>query len=1230
MDRIVRQISPPPNSDDAEQTRSFSSFSDQANIVLLGDPGAGKSHTFEQFAQAGQGRLVTVRSFLVTPAVPSTETLFVDGLDERRAGRSDRDTVDELVEKLFAVGPKKVRISCRAADWLGDSDLAALRPYFETNGGAPVVLLLERLSCEEQRAVLIDQGMREDEASSFIAEAESRSLSDFLENPQNLIMLSKVVGNGQWPVTRRQLFEMATQLFLQEFNSEHARSGGGIYSVDELRLIAGAVLTARLISDIEAISLSDQEGSAEIPSYRSFNMVDPVKLQAALGRRVFKAGPQRETIDYTHRTTAEYLGAAWLADAVRKGLPIGRASALIGIDGHPAPELRGLHAWLAVHLPECADQLIDADPYGVLTYGDAASLSRSSCARLVQALGRLSETDPWFRSGNWQAPSIGGLARADMTGEFRAVLRSPTFGFAVRSIVVEALALGTPLLAMKDDLAAALVREESTFAERLYALMALLRLGADGETTIVGAYGNLGKDDSAIRLRAQIVGKLYGKPFGPPAIVQLLKDTWKGEGRTTGLVLHSLANDIPISDVPAVLDGVLPARPQETVDRRGAWDVAAFYEIILTRAWESVPAFDADRAFKWLEVRRSMRGMYSGDRGERLRTAMRARPERLRAMADRFLTNFVADDYSWLRFTRFREATFFEISPGELLDGVIRHLKAADKVSEKEVFLYEAALSLCHQASEPHGLAAFDELYDMADTRPELTQARMRGTLCGLPPGYFPRTAPGAETDDGPSADQLRQEFAADAADIRAGQNLGRLGWAAIIYFALFDDVDGNATPHQRLVNFLGEDNAQAALTGFRAVLARQDLPSFNEVLDLAARHRRGTWWFAIVAGLNEKSSTEPNFDDVSDDLLRAMLAFDLTNPIPEAGDGKSGWLVHEWKEHVFRQRQDLVSDAYTAVARIKMNAGEDYVAGLHELLHEPALQLFRTPVALEFLRDYPNAPIFRLRDLLDAATKDSAAHADLLVLARNVLAGGVPVDEPQRDIWLAVAFALSPVEFRTAVEARAQVRPGLVFELRTWTGFSRDAEGVRTDLPLPEVEFLARLVGSHFPLAGYPSNGWSGDTNPWDASDYFRALADAISANPSAAATTALERLAQDPALVSYRPHLLHDLASQQQRRRDAEYDRPDWSETIKLSRTELPQLWPTCMLCSSPSCGIKRNSSRGRTLTFTRHSGISIVTRSQRVQDPGSVSGHARRPVAATPLAARNLSGTRRTYGR
>jgi hypothetical protein len=88
------------------------------------------------------------------------------------------------------------------------------------------------------------------------------------------------------------------------------------------------VLAARLISDIEAISLADQEGTETISSYRTLPFFDPGKNIATLGRRVFAGGPAPETVDYVHRTTAEYLGAAWLAHAVRAGLPIGRVAAL--------------------------------------------------------------------------------------------------------------------------------------------------------------------------------------------------------------------------------------------------------------------------------------------------------------------------------------------------------------------------------------------------------------------------------------------------------------------------------------------------------------------------------------------------------------------------------------------------------------------------------------------------------------------------------------------------------------------------------------------------------------------------------------------------------------------------------------------------------------------------------------------------------------------------------------
>jgi hypothetical protein len=130
-------------------------------------------------------------------------------------------------------------------------------------------------------------------------------------------------------------------------------------------------------------------------------------------------------------------------------------------------------------------------------------------------------------------------------------------------------------------------------------------------------------------------------------------------------------------------------------------------------------------------------------------------------------------------------------------------------------------------------------------------------------------------------------------------------------------------------------------------------------------------------------------------------------------------------------------------------------------------------------------------------------------------------------------------------VEARAAVQPNLIFDLRDRSGFARDGQPTAI-LPVEVMEFLAQLTGGLFPETRPPENGWSGNTNAWDGVEYFRTLINTISALPSDAASNALIRLESNTLLVSYLPQVRHALAEQMQRRRDTEYDRPDWTHTI------------------------------------------------------------------------------------
>jgi predicted NACHT family NTPase len=1133
----------PDRPQDAEP-RPFADFGTARDLVLLGDPGAGKTYVFKEAAAAEGSRFIKARAFLAMPASMLTgQALFIDGLDEKRAGRGDRDTVDDLLTKLFEVNPAKVRISCRVADWLGASDLAALQPYFEQHGETPV-LLLQSLSRTEQVAILTAQGAGAADADGFLTEATERGLSDFLENPQNLIMLWKAVKAGnEWPATRKDLFEVSTRLLLAEFDEERARSRNGSLSVAELRPVAGAVCAARLISDVEGVSLTDLEGTDDIPGYRSVKFFPPEQVQAALGRRVFDAGQEPEMVDYAHRTTAEFLAAEFLAARVRAGLPFGRVTALMGVDGHPAPELRGLHAWLAVHLSEQADALIEADPYGVLTYGDAASLTPSSCACLVRALDKLSNENPWFRSGNWDSKSIGGLARADMVAEFRAILNNPASGFSVRSVVVDALMLGTIIPEMVPDLASVLARQASPFGERLHALSALLRYGATGETAINDVFANnLAKATND--LRAEIIRALYGRPYGAPDIAALLNDSQVGEEPAGSGLFWNLADAIPEADLPVVLDGIVPAADDSQGRSRRGWDAGSFYARALVRAWRAPGPFDPARALGWLRKRIAFKGASYESRGRGLREAMRETPERLTQLAEHFLRTVPLDGNEWLSWNRFREGLMFELSTDALLEIAWAELQAATTGSGRRAFLCEVAFGLAYHSSEPHASVVFDQLFALPDTDATLDAVRARATVTNLPTRYFEGRTSQEEVDIEASREKQRQDFDCDSKQIRSGLHVGWLLHIMRFYFAWYDDLDREGTPRTRVASWFGEERVDSALEGLAATLSRDDLPAFADVVSTVAERQHSDWWYVLAAGLDERIAAGQGLSNLSDDFLQGMLTFDVACPVYEPRDGVEHVMVHPWSKELMGQRSELVREAYLAIARACLAKGHEFADGLHELLTEPAFESSRADIVLELLRDYPNAAQFRLGEMLSAAAKLPVVHGRLVALARTVLAGNA-LAERQRDLWLATAYVLEPAAFENDVRQRAAAHPAFIFDLRDKSGFADRGQPTQAP-PVAMLEFMVRLAGGLFPEASHPPHAWGGNTNAWDAADWVRSLISMVSASSNQAATEALERLRDDSQLASYRPHVLHALANQRQRRRDAEYDRPDWSQTI------------------------------------------------------------------------------------
>jgi hypothetical protein len=894
--------------------------------------------------------------------------------------------------------------------------------------------------------------------------------------------------------------------------------------------------------------LRNQEGTPETPGYRTVGFLDQDKAQAALGRRVFEAGAEPETMDYAHRTTAEYLAAAFLAQRVRDGLPVGRVLALIGVDKHPAPELRGLHAWLAVHLREYADQLIEADPYGVLTYGDAACLSPSSCTSLIQALGKLSNSNPWFRLEQWQSRAVGALSRPDLIGELRAVLADPHAGIGVRSIVIDALWMGVPRPELSPDLAGILVREDVTYRERHRALLALLRLGDAGRGAVIDAFRHsLDSSINGLRLRTEIIQRLYREPFGASDVVAIMSEALEADGRSINGVFRPLSNRIPLEDLPAILDGISISKHKKIrSDRQQRWEIAAFYRWILTRMWGSEATLNPVRAWQWLE---KLRGLSEGNNNgyvKEMHDAMAAKPELLRAIADHFFETFDPEKDRWSAIMRFRETLFRSMPIGTILEVVLQKLDGVEDGSAKQLLLYEAAFSFCYATEQPFAGIAFEKLVAYADTRPILADTRTRWITSSLDDWYRSGTFRKKAESEAGRAKQVR-DFIVDAERISTGAHLGWLIHLARIYFMLYGDVDRNLTPRQRLAAWLGDAHVETALAGFRAALSRSDVPTFATVIAMTADHQQYDWWHALIAGMDERWIIGQRFDGLSDDTLKALVAFDLVSPVTVVRDGSEQFYVAPWRQHLLDQCPELMRDVYLAVARARLAKNlTSHPEGLHELLTQPQFEPYRESVGIELLREFPNVSEFQLEQVLVALKKLPSARSPLRELTQHCLSAAVNLEERQKDVWLSVGYVLSPTQYEKTVEERAKLCPALVFDLRDVSRaelVSQPHEGL---LSLNALEFMARLTGRCYADTPHPDQGWSGDRNPWDASEHFRALVNVISGSSSEAATAVLIRLEADPTLSSYHLHIRHALANQRQRRRDAQYERPDWLKTV------------------------------------------------------------------------------------
>lgn len=1128
--------------------------------VLLGDPGAGKTTVFEEEAKrsAGAGLFVSARDFLTFDPTNRPEwrerTLFIDGLDEVRAGQQDaRTPFDEIRRRLDTLGRPNFRLSCREADWLGENDrkhLEAVSP-----GGEPVLLRLDPLTDDDARRLASDH-LCASEAGAFVARASKHGLKALLRNPQTLELLVRVFReSGRLAESRLDTFERASALLAREPNEEH-RLGGEARPAPSVLEAAGWLCAVQLLSRSAGHSLTDEEPG---DGYLPISLDDGIpreNLRVALGTRLFESDSEQR-FRPAHAHLAAFLAAQHLARLATGPVPGRRILALLsGPDGAPPTPLRGLAAWLAATSPALRRQLVTMDPVAVLLYGDVGGFTPEEKTALLDEIGR----DPSrLHESFWPASAVEGLADEAMDAALVERLKNPDRSRAqqgVMEVLVTTLSSATPGTGPSEALLA--VVQDPTYWPRVRhrALDAWIRSLGDGPDrvarlrTLLNEFHDNPDNDPSRELMGTLLPILYPNQIGPAEV-------WKYLLPPSRLVIgrffrfwSQLPQTCPPEHLPAHLDHLAGTGGLRREDPESL-PPAHLPTSLLARALRvSGAAPDGPRLARWLRVGLTELGRLDIRRDEHA-TAVREVSEWLgrhpdtqkaviRAALDteEFRNRHPEHLAHFLGELRHRSRLPDDIGAWHLDEAVAA---ASSKLVEAHVTLFVQAL-----ADRPSGVdRALSEARRRLKTRPgamRFLDDRLRSPLPELhleqaierqhlqtkslqPDTRFLEAVRNSETE-------LRENRASGGLlHDTSRRYLGR-------------DFFSEAGRREHLDRALGGDRAlvEAALTGLFGVLGRDDLPSAEAILKPREANRMSVFVLPVLAAVQELdrealAALAPS--QVRTALACRLCFYDFSQ-------------TADWYSECVRSRPDLVAEVLVLFGRRLLRTRHETFPDFYGLAHEKELAPVARIATEPLLRAFPVLAATRRLDALNRLLWSGLQHLEPTTLRRIIekKLEAKSMMPTQRVRWLAAGLASGSPDFQPRLSREVGDSGKKVHSLTSFFTAPDPVPRLTEKLDTPAIEFLIRTLGKTFgPIR---EEGWQ--TIRAEASERIEGFISSLAGRSDERAANALKELASDPGLSKWRGHLERAADTQRGVRRDAAYEAPTPQGVIAALRDGPP----------------------------------------------------------------------------
>ena len=1153
-------------------TAPLSSYANATAYVLIAEPGAGKTTAFETEAKSQGGECVTVRNFRTYDDRPEWHktTLFLDGLDESRAGTEDNRTpLDDIRMKLHRLGCPPFRLSCRWADWMAANDKEALKAV--SPDGTVTVIRLDPLSEQNIRDILTNNHGVED-PDNFFKTARKRGVDRLLTNPQNLDMLAKSVARGQWPDSRKETFDEACRMLVREPNGEHLAANPLSADVNSLIKSAGRLCAAQLLSGVAGYTLPDRaEADSDYPSFTEVcGAMEDGTAKNVLGTRLFM-GVSEGKLAPAHRQIAEFLAAKYVSELLNEGLPLERILALItGFDGELVPSFGIFASWLAIHNKQSRKRLSQLDPSGLIYAADQQTYSPDEKRDIVLNLRRESDWNPWCTRVVSKLPGIGGIVSLELEGVFREILTNAERGNKHQSYVMllmQMLADGEPLPLLSDVLEE-MVRDPTwKLGVRCAALDVLISYHPRGcfssemLTSMVANIEDGSLDDPQDELLGILLKALYPNVLSIAEVQQYL--------RTPKLV--SVAGEyaefwmrhVPKESTPEQSAELLDGISEQFAEYKpfmvgkiglntllGQLPVALLDRILSeTRRENPNGSVAVDRLYEWLGVVSDPGLWISNGQADSIKFDLRWNSDALKSLIAYGVETCLrrGEDCTGLV-----DRYLFGARPWKYGQWCVEMALAAKEEKASSFYLLEL-LDCLMDGKHAAGLTVEKARAGLAANAALVNKLnQMVASRSHVESETEPRSMASTKLTEDTSEQRVWQaQIEAKALVLRAGRGTpDLLHRVAGVYLGIQGNSAGK-TPRQRLGGLVGSrvDLIDLLIAGMEGTVTRNDLPDCDDVVRLFDQRQVNLLILPFIAGLHSlEQSDRLSVYDLNES--QARLAVTILYMLPRKfvdPDSTEGIGVYrpQWFQALLHDNPAWVSDVLRRSAALKIETGLQQAFELRELASEEDHWEVGKLISMSVLDHFPRAETDATLQALCWALYAALKRCNWSALGRVIEErfGRSDQGTAERSCWLVAGFLVVPERYRDDLLGLLEDENGLKWLVR-FMAVGRFPHKFARQLTARDVEALVVTMDAALMLDGVPRRAY------WPMSD----LIDTLAGDLSPVATETLESLLKMTNAKPWAPAVVDARERQARKRREHEFRHGDIGQVVETLDNRSP----------------------------------------------------------------------------